>query len=100
MFAVLSLRRVRVAGVAARAVTIDARSVVPAAGVLAEVAAERARIADLRTRHAACGRRQHAVFAEHQLVRRDLAQRGQRADLESLRGFADAIECRDAADID
>src|SRR6185436_11022306 len=65
MLAVLSLRRVGIAGIAAGAITVDARAVVPATRVLAQIPAQGAGVADLRARDARGGARQHGVLRLH-----------------------------------
>src|SRR5690606_6837525 len=101
VLAVLAFRRIGVAALAARAIAIDAVAVVPAACVLADVAADRARIADLRARDLARGLREHAVTPADQRIRLDLGQRRQRADLDAAVGrLTDAAQRRDAVQID
>ena len=63
MLAILPFGRIGVAGVAAGAIAIDAVAVVPAARVLADVAADRAGVSDLRARDAARRIGQHLVAA-------------------------------------
>src|SRR3954470_20779102 len=100
MFAVLALRRVGVAGVAAGAVAVDARAVVPAARVLAEITAQRAGVANLWAGDAPGGARQQRIALEHIGIHRDLGERGERADLEAVGGLAHTLERRDAIEVD
>ena len=101
VLAVLPFGRIRVAGVAARAIAVDAVAVVPAARVLADVAADRARVADLRARDAARRIGQHLVAVLDHGASLDLRQRRQRADLDAaVRRLADAFQRTDAAEVD
>src|SRR5690606_1528430 len=98
--AVLPLRRIGIAGVAARSVAVDAVAVVPAARVLAEIAAESGGIADLRARDAAGCVREQTVLLSHDGRTLALGERGERADLEPFGRLADPLETLDSAEID
>src|SRR5690606_17886155 len=100
MLAVLTLGRVRVAHVAARPVAIDAAAVIPAARVLADVAAQRARIADLRTGHAARRAREQAEALLYQGMGLDLGERRQRTDGKSAIEFTHAFQLCDTGQVD
>ena len=100
MLAVHPFRRVGEAGVAAGAIAGQAVAVVEAARILRDVAAHRAGVADLRAGHPARRIGQHAVVRADHRAALDLGQRGQRADLDAVRRFADALQFGDAADID
>src|SRR5690606_25428325 len=101
VLAVLSLGRIRVAGIPAGATTVDAAAVVPAAGVLTEVAADRPGVADLRARDLRSGRGQHAEARTDHVVPLDLGQRRQRADLDAaVRRLANPLERVDAGQVD
>ena len=100
MLAIHALRRVGEAGVAAGAIARQAGAVIPAARVLGRVAADRPGVADLRARDLAGRVREQPVLRADHWIALDLGERGQRADLDAVGGFADALELGDAAEID
>jgi len=100
---VLAIHRFRAVGItdiAAGAIAVQAAPVVPAAGVLRQVAAERADVADLRARDPRCRLRQQAVIAIDAFVTDDVAQRGCRTDLEPVLRFPDSLQRLDTVQVD
>src|SRR6185437_16453119 len=97
---VLPLRRVGEAGVAAGPVAGQAGAVVPATRVLGDVAADRAGVADLRAGHFGRRFRQQLVALVDERVPLDLADLGERADLDTVRRFLDAVHLGNSGEID
>src|SRR5690606_36276528 len=94
------LRRGGVAGVAARSIAGHAVAVVPAARILAEVAADRAGVADLRARDLARRVGEQPEALAHERARLDLGERRERADLEAVGCLANASQLVEAVQVD
>ena len=74
--------------------------VVPAAGVLAEIAAQGAHVADLRAgNHCRRLPQQRVAFAD-QRVLGDFGEGGERPDLDAAGDFSDTLERIDALEVD
>ena len=101
VFPVHGTGRRRVADVASGAVAGPSATVVPATGVLGDVAAEGALVADLRRRHQPGRRGQEGVATHHVRVLGDVGEARHRPDLESaVRSRGDAPELVHAPEID
>ncbi len=100
MFAIHALRRVRITGVAAGPIAGKTATVIPAARILHEVAAERPDVSYLRAGHDPGRRNEQPVIAPQSLVADDFAKRGRGADLDTVFCIADAAKCRDAVQVD
>jgi hypothetical protein len=100
VLAVHRRRRIGVADVAAGAVAGPAAPVVPAAGVLGEVSPERALVPDLGRRHFRSGFAQDRVLRADRLVRRDLGEGSEGADLDAVTALSDTLHLGDPAEVD
>src|SRR5690606_13600334 len=100
VLAVLALGGVGVTHVAAGPITVDAAAVIPAARVLADVAAKRAGIADLRAGHAPGGGGEQAEALAHDRIVFHIGERGQCTDRDAALVFAHALQLRDCRQVD
>src|ERR1035438_10416086 len=100
MLAVASLRCIGIANVAAGAVARPTASVIPAARVLRNIAAECSLVADLRRRHQFRGLRQQTVLLLDDGMIHHLGERGHGADLDTIAGRANSAQFLDSAQID
>src|ERR1035437_86197 len=100
MLAVASLRCIGIANVAAGAVARPTASVIPAARVLRNIAAECSLVTDLRRRHQFRGLRQQTILLLDDGMIHHLGERGHGADLDTIAGRANSAQFLDSAQID